>query len=362
MENLIIPGAFLTAMIITWVSIPSVVTVAKLKGLCEKPNERRLHVGVIPTLGGCAVFAGFLITAMLFCGGETKSFLQAFAASAILLFFVGIKDDILEIAPLTKLLGQITAAALTVIFGDVRIESLDGIFGLHDLPYWISVVLSIGFVISIINAYNLIDGVDGLAGLLSITAVAFFSIWFYLEGVVDFTVFGICFIGAMTGFLRHNMFGKETKIFMGDTGSMLVGFMCSVMAMKFMQCNHGAHVEVLSKPLQCAPIVAVTFMIVPVYDVLRVMFIRFVLRKPIMQPDNHHIHYRLKSLGLKAWEIDLVLVPINIIFAYFSWQISQSLPLMRMLLIDFLVLMAVFHIPQAIITIKKRKQGDKEQL
>lgn len=361
MENIIIAGAFLTAMVITWVSIPSVVTVAKIKGLCEKPNERRLHVGIIPTLGGCAIFAGFLIAAMLFCKGETSSFMQPFAASAVLLFFVGIKDDILEIAPLTKLLGQITAAALTVIFGDIRIESLEGIFGINELPYWISVLLSIGFVISIINAYNLIDGVDGLAGLLSITAVAFFSVWFYLEGLYYITALGACFIGAITGFLRHNLFGKETKIFMGDTGSMLVGLFCSIMAMKFMQCNKGEHIELLSTPLQCAPVVAITFMIVPVYDVLRVMFIRFILHKPIMLPDNHHIHYRLKSLGLKAWEIDLTLVPVNILFAMFSWWISQRVPLLTMILIDFLVLMALFHIPQAIITYKKKKETENKQ-
>ena len=357
MPCIFISIAFVIAMIITWISIPSVVTVAKIKGLCEKPNKRRLHVGVIPTLGGCAVFAGFLISTLLFCKGETLDFIRPFAASAILLFFIGIKDDILEIAPLTKLCGQITAAALTVFFADIRIESFEGIFTIGELPYFISIVISIGFVIFIINAYNLIDGIDGLAGLLSITAVVFFGVWFYIEGYYNIAILAACFVGAMIGFLRHNLFGKETKIFMGDTGSMLVGFVCSILAMKFMQLNHGEHVEVLSKPLQNSPILAISFMIVPVYDVLRVMFIRRVLHKPIMLPDNHHIHYRLKALGLKAWEIDLVLVPINILFSLFSWWISQECSLTRTILLDLLVLMTLFHIPQAIITYKKKKQN-----
>lgn len=357
MENLTILGAFFTALIISLVSIPSIVAVAKQKELCEKGGGRRLHEGVIPTLGGCAIFAGLTISMLLFCKGVVGSeFVFGLAAAVIMLFFIGIKDDILLIAPLTKLFGQIFAATLLVVFGDVRITSLGGIFGFYELPYLLSLLLSVFLIITCINAYNLIDGVDGLAGLLSVTAVGVFSVWFYLEGVYSVAIVGVSFIGAVLGFLRYNMFSKKNKIFMGDTGSMIVGLICATMALRFMQYNAMEEVSDYLNPIQYAPFVALTFMIVPLYDVVRVMFIRYILHRPIMQPDNHHIHYRLKSLGFTHKQIDFWLVTFNALFAVFSWWISQHLSFLRLVLVEFLVLMFFFHIPQAIITKRKEKQ------
>lgn len=354
-------GGLILAAIICWISIPSIVSVAKMKNLCEKPDERRLHKGVIPTMGGIGIFSGLLISMLIFCQGEQCHFIQIFAASAVMLFFIGVKDDILMIAPVTKLIGQIISSLILCVVGNVRITNLCGLFGINEIPYIVGIVLSVGLIIFVINAYNLIDGVDGLAGLLGITTTLFFSAWFYREGLYFMTALGACFIGAVIGFLRYNLFSEENKIFMGDTGSQLVGIFCCLMAMKFMEYNLDP--SVVKHPVNHTIAVAISFMIVPIFDVFRVMFIRRILHRPIMLPDNHHIHYRLKALGLGAKWIDIILIGINCLVAAIAWYLAgyTDTSFSRMILIVFILLMALFHIPQALLTLRKRRQEKMQQ-
>ncbi|MBR4440421.1 MAG: undecaprenyl/decaprenyl-phosphate alpha-N-acetylglucosaminyl 1-phosphate transferase [Bacteroidales bacterium] len=351
MEVSLIIGSFLISLIISLLTIPSIVRVAKSKRLCEKPQGRHIHHGNIPTLGGCAIFGAFLTPLCIFVGND-GSFIPYLAAACIILFFTGIKDDILIIAPLTKLAGQ-TAAAMSLCWaGDIRITSMQGLFGIQEIPYAVSVVLSIFLVVAIINAFNLIDGIDGLAGTLSISSAVLFSLWFYAEGNYPVCIASACFTGAVIGFLRYNLFSRKNKIFMGDTGAQIVGLFCVFLAIEFIEGNNTYSAEWI---VMGAPAVAFGIMVVPTFDVLRVMFLRIAMKKPVFSPDNLHIHYKLLELGFSHIKADCILVTFNIVFAILVYIGSKYTYINRLGLIMILALMAFFHLPQFIINRRRKK-------
>ncbi len=352
-EEYKIIGAIITAFAISLLAIPSIVTAARAKGLCEVPDRRRLHKGVIPTLGGIAIFAAMLIPMFLIHPetGQSK-FVPYLAASTTILFFIGVKDDILLIDPITKLAGQTIAATILCVFGNIRITDLHGILGIHELPYIISIALTIFITISTINAFNLIDGVDGLCGLLGITITTIFSVFFKQEEQWGLCIASACFVGAVLGYLRYNLFSKKNKIFMGDTGSQIVGMFCAFLAIEFCELNLSAHPD---NKINYAPITAFTIQIVPLFDLLRIIFIRMRLGKGIFQPDNNHIHFRLLYLKLSHLTIDFILVSITVMFSTIVWILSNYTSWYRLTMIIILLAMAVFHIPQAIINKRKSK-------
>lgn len=341
--------AFVASLLLSLWTIPSIVHVARIKGLCEMPDQRRLHKGVVPTLGGVAVFAAFMVINLIFCQVDIK-FL---ASSLVILFFLGIKDDILMIAPVTKLLGQIFSSSILCIFGDIRFTNLHGILGLYEIPYWFSFVLTVFVIIFVINAFNLIDGIDGLAALLGMSAALLFGYWFYLVGQIDLVVMVLSFAGAILGFIRHNLFSKSNKIFLGDTGSQIVGFFCAYLAIKFNELNL---VENGIYHVNNSPVVSIMFMCVPIYDVFRVSFIRIKNKQNIMQADNNHIHYRLLSLGLSHKQIDLTLVGFTLIINLFVILFERNMTMPTMFLTFALVLFVCFLIPGRILYLKNKKK------
>lgn len=353
MDNIKIAGSLIISLIVSLLTIPSIVRVAKSKHLCEKPHDRHIHQGNIPTLGGCAIFGAFVTTMCLFAG-DSASFIPYLAASCIILFFTGIKDDIMIIAPLTKLAGQITAALVLCAAGDIRITSMQGLFNVQELPYAVSIALSVLVVVAIINAFNLIDGIDGLAGSLSISSAAMFGLWFWHEGNIVICIVSTSFIGAVIGFLRYNLFSQKNKIFMGDTGSQLVGLVCVFLAIKFVEANNDISTTYI---VRGAPAVAFAIMAVPAFDVLRVMFLRIIIKRPIFHPDNIHIHYKLLELGLSHKQSDIVLNFFNIAFAVGVYFLSKYTYINRIGLIMLLVLMVSFHIPQIIINHRRKHKS-----
>ena len=355
MDYIKIAGSLIISLIISLLTIPSIVRVAKSKRLCEKPHDRHIHHGNVPILGGCAIFGAFITTMCIFAG-NSDSFLPYLVASCVILFFTGIKDDIMIIAPLTKLAGQITAAVVLCAAGDVRITSMQGLFNIQELPYAVSIAVSVIVVVAIINAFNLIDGIDGLAGTLSISSSAMFGIWFWYEGNFAECIVVATFIGAVIGFLRYNLFSHKNKIFMGDTGAQLVGLVCVFLAIKFVEGNNTTSAEYI---VRGAPAVAFAIMAVPAFDVIRVMFLRIILKRPVFQPDNIHIHYKLLEMGFSHRASDIILNIFNIVFAVGVFILSKYTYINRIGLIMLLVLMVSFHIPQIIINCRRRKKISK---
>ena len=215
--------AFLLAFVVSWMTFPTILKVSQVKQLMDEPGTRSAHSTKTPTLGGIAIFFSLTVVITTIGGVLDTKLLMLLLGGMTVLFFLGLKDDLLVLAPRTKFMGQLLVVGVLIIFTDTRIIGFFGLLGVSTLPYWISVIFTLFVYILIINAYNLIDGVDGLAGGLALFASAAFAFLFWIMKDVSMMTISVAAIGSLVPFLRFN-FSRKRKIFMGDTGSMLIGF------------------------------------------------------------------------------------------------------------------------------------------
>jgi UDP-N-acetylmuramyl pentapeptide phosphotransferase/UDP-N-acetylglucosamine-1-phosphate transferase len=349
-------SAFIVSFVITHISIPSIIRVARLKGLFDEPDERKEHTTNIPTLGGLAIYSGFIISVCLFCDIQDFGEFQFIIASSFIIFLIGIKDDILITAPGTKLLGQIIAC-LIIIFSDLKITHLHGFFDINEIPFMVSVFITLLVMLVVINGFNLIDGIDGLSSGVGIITSLAFGTWFFLVDQYDYVLLLCSLIGGLIAFFRYNVFSKTNKIFMGDTGSLMVGLIISVALIKFNELNIRKDVPY---SIYASPSVSFGILIIPIFDVIRVIFIRFFKYKGlvIFRPDRNHIHHRLVSLGFSHLHSTILIICINFLFICFSFAAAQFFTIRRLLLLIIFFAMLIFYIPDYIF--EKRKKSKKE--
>jgi UDP-N-acetylmuramyl pentapeptide phosphotransferase/UDP-N-acetylglucosamine-1-phosphate transferase len=307
---------FLMAFCLTWFIIPSVVNISRLKNLTDTPNGRTSHFKATPTLGGIAVFVALVLSTVIFAGTYFKFELKYIISGLIVVFFIGIKDDILIIDPYKKMAGQIFAVILIAVFAGIRITSLYGLFHIGQLPYIASILLTVFVFIVIINGFNLIDGIDGLASGIGILTSSVFGIWFWINGHMACTILSFSCAGTLTAFFWFNVFSKKNKIFLGDTGSMIIGFVMGVLACRFLQLEL---VSQGSASIPSAPTVVCGILIVPLFDSLRVFILRIKQGKSPFKADRQHIHHRLLQLGCSHLQATLVLISVNLSFIVLSY-------------------------------------------
>jgi UDP-GlcNAc:undecaprenyl-phosphate/decaprenyl-phosphate GlcNAc-1-phosphate transferase len=328
--------SIITSCLLTMVSIPVIIKVVRMKHLMDEPNGRSSHKEKTPLLGGVAIFSSFIIVFMLaaeFLDHNTK--LQLVIPPLFILFLIGLKDDILVTDPYKKLVAQIVAALIITVGADIRIGTLFGLFGIENLPFAISIFISVFVIVVITNSYNLIDGIDGLAGSMGIIASLSFGMFFYMNEEYDLAILCATLIGALGGFLYFN-FSKTNKIFMGDTGSLIVGFLLATMAMKFIQCN-----EVPGQShVQNAPTVAILILAVPLFDTLRVFLQRIVRGLGPFHPDRNHVHHYLIDKGLSHASAALILSGVSILLVIFSFLFIINLSTT----VSFVLLLAAFGV------------------
>jgi UDP-GlcNAc:undecaprenyl-phosphate GlcNAc-1-phosphate transferase len=239
--------------------------------------------------------------------------------SCIILFAVGLKDDLAGVNSITKFGVQFVAAAVVVLLGNVNLTSMYGILGVYEINYVFGTLLSIVTIILCINAFNLIDGIDGLAGTIGIVVNATFGILFFYMGQFEIACIAFSMVGAIFGFLNFNY--SPAKIFMGDTGSFLIGFVSIVLAIRFIELNK-FDPALLPRPLfYSAPAIAIAILIIPIFDTCRVFTIRLIKGKSPFKADQNHIHHRLLKLGLNHMQATLLLMVINFLFIYLALQL-----------------------------------------
>ena len=316
MEYIVLRAAL--AFLITFFAIPVIIQVAKDKKLFDEPDERKVHKNVIPTLGGLGIFAGFIIATLMGVPSGITSELQYFAAAATVIFFLGIKDDILVLSASKKFIGQLIAAGIIIKFGGVQITSMQGFLGIYEIPHVASIVFSIFTIIVITNSFNLIDGVDGLAGSLGLLTSLVFGIYFFYAGQLTYAVMGFALAGSTIGFLIYNY--SPAKIFMGDTGSLLLGLINSILVIKFINV---AGNPASSFPIESAPAIAFSILIIPLFDTLRVFGLRILDRRSPFSPDRTHVHHFLLDLGLSHRMVTFTCVSINILFIILAYFIRH---------------------------------------
>ncbi|PZF73680.1 MraY family glycosyltransferase [Taibaiella soli] len=315
--------SFVSALILSMMSIPRIIYIAKRKKLFDVPdNNRKIHSRIIPNFGGVAIFFGFIIISSLTV--DTSKFLKwnYIAASALILFVTGVKDDLLNLPPLKKIVAQFAAAAITVFFADIRLSSLHGLLGIYELPYLPSAIFSILGCMFVTNAFNLIDGIDGLAGTIGVLSCLMLGIGLGLEGNTSGACIAFSLMGGIVGFLRYNI--APAKIFMGDTGSLLIGFTISVLSIMFINSyhGHGEFAGVVHSP-KAVLLVALAILSIPVFDTFRVFTTRSMKGRSPFRADKTHLHHYLLDLGLSHSSAVSVLFTANVLIILVSFFVQD---------------------------------------
>lgn len=329
--------AFITAFLLTFKVIPSIIHLSKVKKLYDLPDDRKVHSEVIPNLGGIGIFAGLLFSIILWSPFQYLGDLQYMLAAFIIVFLIGAKDDIEPISPYKKFGAELFAAIIIVFFANIRITSFYGIFGIEQIPYVLSIIFTIFVIIAIINAFNLVDGVNGLAGSIGVITAFTFGFWFYKVDRIELAVVAFAMIGAIVAFLNYNI--TPAKIFMGDTGSLLLGLISSVLAISFLEYNN----EVKNTPfyINSGPVFTMAVLVIPIFDTIRVMISRVFRKRSPFFPDRNHLHHLLLDLGFNHMQVTFILVITNLVFILVAFYLKY---ININLLLILLVLLALFSV------------------
>ena len=302
----------IVSMALGFLAMPVVVRIAKAKGFVVRPNKRTCHQGEIPNVGGLDICFSFMLTYLLFEFNQMSQS-QFFLIGLFAIMAVGFIDDVLILTPTAKLLGETLAGIALIGFADLRITHLHGLFGIEQIGVVPSYLLSIFVLIAIINAVNLIDGIDGLASGLGMLYCIFFAAYFHLTGDISWSILGICMVGALAVFFIYNVFGNREKIFMGDSGSLLLGYLLTAFVFHF--CEVNAYHEVPEAlHMDAAPAVAICVLTIPIFDTIRVSLTRIKQHRSPFEPDKNHIHHLLLKTGLNHIQTTCVLLSVSVVF------------------------------------------------
>ena len=302
------------AFIISFLAIPVVLQIAEQKKLYDIPDERKVHAHAVASLGGVGIFGGFLLASLLSIQGYLNPEFQYFFAAALVIFFLGLKDDLVVLSASKKIIGQIIAASILIHLGGIRINSMHGLFGFNELPEAFDLALSYLTVIVVINSFNLIDGVDGLAGSLGVLTMLVFGTYFYAIHFQAYALLAFALGGSLVAFLIFNH--PPAKIFMGDSGSLMIGLINAIMVIKFINVAGNPAIRV---PLDSSVAIGVSILIIPLLDTLRVFSIRIFNGRSPFTPDRNHIHHLLLARGLSHAGVTLTCVAVNIFFIVLAY-------------------------------------------
>lgn len=307
--DMVVP-AFMISFLVAFALIPMIISYSRKNNLLDKPGGRKIHVGHIPALGGVAIFFGFGVSMVMWSTLEQLSELKYIYAGIVMVFFLGIRDDVLPIKPIYKIFWQISAALTTMYFGGIYFTSLHGLLGIYEIPLWIGYPITIFTYVVITNAFNLIDGINGLAGTIAVVVLLAFGLWFYATGASPYVILTASLAGGILAFLKYNY--TPARIFMGDTGALTIGFIMAIIGIKAIEMNaqiptnHIAH-------FNCSVTATIAVMIYPLLDTLRVFGLRVMQGRSPFSPDRNHIHHLLIRTGSSHLKSVLIISSINII-------------------------------------------------
>ncbi len=320
---------FLISVIIAWIIIPRILLISIKKKLFDEPNERKIHKFVVPRLGGVSFFPTILFAVCcafafryLF-GYEVKAIIAEYILPEMLLFIcgltllyvIGIADDLVGVRYHKKFFVQLLCAVFFPISG-LWINNLYGLLGVYEISAWIGMPLTVLTVIFITNAINLIDGIDGLASGLSSVALIVFGYLFLLNELYTYSMIAFASLGVLIPFFYFNVFGNAKegrKIFMGDTGSLTLGYILSFLAIRYSQYNPD-----IMPYTQGAVVIAFSTLLVPALDVVRVVLLRARKGKALFLPDKNHIHHKFLDMGFSPRKAMLAILFISCAFSLYN--------------------------------------------
>ncbi len=313
--------SFLSSLTVGIFFYPVLIKVLSKYNISESPGGRKIHKVETPSMGGIGfIFATILSLAIwgpLFPIPDLRYLLGGIA----IMFFIGLRDDMVELRASQKLLGQLVASVLVVVASDIRITSLNGFIGVHELNYAVSCSFSIFVLLALTNAFNLIDGLDGLAGTIAIIVFSLLGVWFMAHGLESYAVLCFILLGSIVAFMIFNW--HPAKIFMGDTGSLTLGFTMGALILAFMEYNTALPT---GNPWKVEPVFStgIALMIFPLYDMARVFTRRISQGKGPMTPDKSHVHHFLMRMGMRHNQVALFLGGLQLCFIALVFMMKDS--------------------------------------
>lgn len=324
---------FALSAIIGWFVIPRIVIVAKMKRLFDETNARKVHKGAIPRLGGLSFFPAaifsfaFMLGMRYYYGYEVALDLQGnllleflFVMSGMLiLYFVGMVDDLVGVGYRNKFVAQIAAAAC-MVFGEVTVFDMQGLLGVYRLPVPVDAILTVLFVVLVVNAFNLIDGVDGLCSGLGTIILTVLGAFFLYYGLFVYAMFAFGMVGVLIAFFQYNVLGTRLKIFMGDTGSLTLGYMISFLGLKFVNLENTTFIAL---HLNSTLAILLGLLFVPIFDTCRVFVSRISRGRSPFYPDKNHVHHKLLQLNRTHLQSTGILLLVEVGFIVLNFVLAE---------------------------------------
>lgn len=334
----------------SYIIIPKIIGVVTFKKLMDNPNHRSSHITQTPSLGGISFFITLVLGLYFIQSFDEYSLAMTIIPGLLILFIIGLKDDLVVLSPLTKIGAQLAAVGFILVHQQFQIHEFNGFWGIEELTAWVTIPLSAFIMIAIINAYNLIDGIDGLASTVGIIIFTILGVLFYWIELYFFCGICIIMIGALLAFLRFNISAKK-KIFMGDTGSLIIGFVIALCVIRMFAVPKDTLI-LLPFQLENLPVIIMAILVVPFFDTARVFTIRIMNKKGPFSPDRNHIHHLLIDylklshrrasffvgvfnflfivvfilLGavMGNWRLTILFITISLLLVYFFYRINFS--------------------------------------
>ncbi|MDH4058585.1 MAG: undecaprenyl/decaprenyl-phosphate alpha-N-acetylglucosaminyl 1-phosphate transferase [Cyclobacteriaceae bacterium] len=308
-------AAAITAFAICVLTLPVIIKYSLKKNIGDEPGKRKVHKKVTPSMGGAAIFIGFLISSLIWIDIELWKEVRIILIALVMIFFIGVRDDLVPLRPITKILGQIMAALILILVYDLRLNSMYGLIGIYDIPLWLSYGITVLTIVVITNSYNLIDGLDGLAGTIGSIVLLGFGVWFFLVGDSVFSVISFSMVGALIAFLVFNW--EPSKVFMGDTGTMVTGMLLAIIVIHFIDSNHNL-LSGNEYKFTGSVSAAVCFIMIPLADTLRIFIVRMLKKQSPFKPDKNHLHHGIMRLGYSHSATTIILGVTQLTFIGFA--------------------------------------------
>ena len=318
--HLLLP--FLAAFISTLWIHPKILKIAILKNIVDNPDARKLQRCPIPVMGGIAVFFGLLVG---ICSSQIMFFSPGvfiLTAAMLVMLYTGTIDDILDLSPNIRFLIEILVVGFIMYVNECAIDNFNGLWGIGTIPMWFAAPLTVFAAVGIINAINLIDGVNGLSSGFCFMASVLFAIMFYISGNVTMTILATSAAGAIVPFFLHNVFGKTSKMFIGDGGTLVIGTMMSMFVISILG-KGSLSARFAEQGVGLIPF-TLAVLAVPVFDTLRVMSMRILRGKSPFSPDKTHLHHLFIELGFTHTGTTVSILSLNFLIVV-VWFLSYKL-------------------------------------
>ena len=335
---------FFGTFMLSYLLIPKIRAKALKLNLKDTPDIRSSHTMPVPTFGGVVFYISYILILFFAQSLDSNHVSITLIASISILFFTGLLDDLRNLSPKIKFLCQIIGVALLMFQPDFRILSFHGFMGIYEIPLYVSVGGSMFFLLGLINAFNLIDGIDGLTGITGVIVASFYSYMLYNLGYFFYLSISLATIATLLAFLRFN-FSNKRKIFMGDTGSLVIGLVLGLLTLKLLSVADDAYSSLSFYRAQL-PLFLIAVLFVPLLDTMRVMFLRLTSGVSMFKPDRNHLHHIIIDFGLSHRKASFFIGFVNFFVALIMFFVIQKFntfqSLCVLVLMFFIAIMVLF--------------------